>query len=101
MTSKLSSRRGFVKKTALSSAAMMAGGVLPQFSAKSYARIVGANDMLRVSVMGVNNRGTALAKTFAQQDICDVIQICDVDNRATAKCLASLSDKQSRRVYGF
>ncbi len=101
MISNSNSRRSFVKKTALSSAALLAGGVLPQFSAKSYGRIMGANDMIRASVMGVNSRGNALAKNFAQQDICDVIHICDVDSRATTKCLTNLKERQSIEAEGF
>lgn len=101
MTSNSNSRRSFVKKTALSSAALMAGGVLPQFSAQSYARILGANDKVRASVMGVNSRGNALAKNFAQQDICDVIHVCDVDSRAITKCLTGLKDRQTVKAKGF
>ncbi len=49
------SRRDFIKKTAGVSAGLVVGGVLPGFSASSYKRILGANEMLRVSVMGVNS----------------------------------------------
>lgn len=101
MTNKSTSRRGFVKKTTLSSAALIVGGVLPQFSAKSYANIIGANEKMRASIMGVNNRGTALAKTFGQQENCDVIHICDVDKRAMAKCLNNLNDRQSFQAKGY
>ena len=51
--------------------------------------------------MGVNNRGNALAANFAQQDICDVIHICDVDSRAITKCLTNLKDRQSINAKGF
>jgi predicted dehydrogenase len=101
MTIDSNSRRSFVKKTVLSSAALMAGGVLPKFSAQSYARILGANDKIRASVMGVNSRGNALAENFAQQDICDVIHICDVDSRAITKCLTNLKERQSINAKGF
>jgi predicted dehydrogenase len=101
MTIDLNSRRSFVKKTVLSSAALMAGGVLPKFSAQSYTRIMGANDKIRASVMGVNSRGNALATNFAQQDICDVIHICDVDSRAITKCLTNLKDRQTINAKGF
>jgi hypothetical protein len=63
------SRRKFIKKTAGSAAAIADGGVLPAFSAKSYSRIIGANETLLVSVMGVNSRGKALAKNFARQEL--------------------------------
>ena len=59
------SRRNFIKKTAAASAAVSFGGVLPAFSAKSYSRIIGSNEKIKVSVMGVNSRGKALAINFA------------------------------------
>ncbi|MFY0650792.1 MAG: Gfo/Idh/MocA family oxidoreductase [Cyclobacteriaceae bacterium] len=97
----MKTRRSFIKKTALGSSVLLAGGVLPQFSPKSYARILGANEKIRASVMGVNSRGNALAKNFAQQDICDVINICDVDSRAIEKCLTSLKERQSIKAKGL
>ena len=57
-------RRDFIKKTLGTTAAISVGGVLPAFNAKSYANILGANDKIVVSMMGVNSRGKALAKNF-------------------------------------
>ncbi|MDN5203678.1 Gfo/Idh/MocA family oxidoreductase [Fulvivirgaceae bacterium BMA10] len=95
------SRRSFIKKTVASSAVFMAGGILPQFSAKSYGQIIGANKKIKASIMGVNSRGTALAKSFAHQDICDVLHICDVDNRAISNCQLALKDRQALEAKGF
>ena len=95
------SRRDFIKKTAGVSAGLVVGGVLPGFSASSYKRILGANEMLRVSVMGVNSRGNALAKNFAFQENCEVIHICDVDSRATEKCIAAVEKVQNKKPAGF
>jgi len=89
------SRRKFIKKTAAGTTAILAGGVLPGFSAESYRRIIGANDRIRVSVMGVNSRGTALAKNFARQESCEVAHICDVDTRAIEACQAAVSERQA------
>ncbi len=88
-------RRNFIKKTAASSVLFVAGGVLPQFSAKSYANILGSNNKINVSMMGVNSRGNALAQNFASQDNCNVVHVCDVDSRAITKCLASLKERQT------
>ncbi|MBX2842790.1 MAG: Gfo/Idh/MocA family oxidoreductase [Flammeovirgaceae bacterium] len=95
------SRRSFIKKTAIGATTLMAGGVLPQFSAHSYARIIGANEKIRASVMGVNSRGNALATNFAQQENCDVIHLCDVDSRAISKCLTDLKGRQSVEAKSF
>lgn len=86
------SRRNFVKKSAL---AFVAGSILPHFSAKSYARILGANETINVSVMGVNSRGKALAQNFASQSNSNVIHVCDVDSRAIATCLEAIKERQS------
>lgn len=81
--------------------ALVAGGVLPHFSAKSYARILGSNERILASVMGVNSRGNALAQNFASQDNCDVIHICDVDQKAITKCIDALKERQTARAKGF
>lgn len=81
--------------------AAVAGSLMPSFSAKSYARIIGSNDRIQVSVMGVNSRGNALAQNFAAQKNCDVIHICDVDNRATVKCLKALKNRQTIEAAAY
>ena len=101
MKSNSSSRRSFIKKTAASSAFLATAGILPQFSAKSYARILGANDRINVSMMGVNSRGNALAKNFASQRNSEVIHVCDVDSRVVLKCLDSLKDRQDRKPKSY
>ncbi len=88
------SRRSFVKKSALAASASLSGNLLPGISAASYRRIMGANEMIRVSVMGVNSRGLALAQNFAFHQDCEVIGICDVDQRAIDKCLNGIKDIQ-------
>ncbi|PIF05781.1 MAG: dehydrogenase [Draconibacterium sp.] len=95
------SRRNFIKNASVGTAAIMVGGVLPGFSAKSYRRVWGANEILRVSVMGVNSRGNALAKNFAYQEKCDVIHICDVDSRAMDKCIENVNKVQGFRPKAF
>ena len=92
------SRRNFVKKTAM---AFVAGGVLPQFSAKSYSNILGANEKINVSVMGVNSRGKALALNFASQDNANVVHVCDVDSRAITICLKALTERQTIQAEAF
>ncbi len=95
------SRREFIKKTAAGTSVLMAGGILPGFSAASYRRIYGSNERIRVSVMGVNSRGTALAMNFARQVNCEVGHICDVDKRAIEKCKAAISDRQTLQPMEF
>ena len=84
------SRREFVKNTVKAAAAVSLGGILPGFSAKSYAGIIGANERIRVASMGVNSRGFALGTNFARQPNCEVLYACDVDARAADKYIAAV-----------
>lgn len=94
MDIKKNTRRSFIKKTIASSVAISFGGVLSGFTPKSYAKIIGANDRIKASVMGVNSRGYALAVNFANQENCEVIHICDVDRLASEKCITGVAEVQ-------
>lgn len=48
------SRRGFIKQSALSSAALTVGAM--GFSASSYARIIGSNERVNVGIVGFSSR---------------------------------------------
>jgi predicted dehydrogenase len=95
------SRRTFIKKTGAGSAALIAGGLLPGFSARSYGRILGSNERIGVSVMGVNSRGKALATNFARQKDCEVKHICDVDSRAIVQCISAVQERQTAVPTGY
>lgn len=50
------SRRSFIKKAAIGSAGVAMGGAAMGFSHKSYGSIIGANDKVRVGVVGFSDR---------------------------------------------
>ena len=79
------SRRKFIKEISLSSAAVALGTSGFAFSPKSYKRIMGANDRVRIAVIGSNGRGAGMAATFAKQANTDVIYVCDVEEKARQK----------------
>ncbi len=54
-------------------------------SARSYARIVGANDRLNVAIIGVNGRGQAHMSAFVKQPNVQVSEFVDVDSAILAK----------------
>ncbi|RPE07970.1 gfo/Idh/MocA family oxidoreductase [Chitinophaga lutea] len=89
------SRRAFLKNTIKGSAALMAGSMLPGISAKSYARIIGANERIKIGMMGVNARGLALAGNYARQPNCEIISVSDVDSRAAEKCITQVKGIQN------
>ena len=88
-------RRDFLKQTG-AGIALSLGGVLPGFSAAGYNRIMGANERINVSIIGVNSRGDALAHNFARQEQCNVAYICDVDRRAIDNCLKTIQPVQDK-----
>ena len=90
-------RREFIKKAITGVAAVSVGGILPGFSPKSYGNILGANDRIKVAIMGVNGRGTALASNYASQSNCEVLYISDVDSRAAEKCIATIEPIQKKK----
>src|SRR3546814_20475926 len=94
MKKTIDSRRDFIKKAVVGATALSFGGILPSFSAKSYANIVGANERIRVAMMGVNARGLALARNFSVQPNAEVASVCDVDIRAAEKGNGIVSKNQ-------
>ena len=75
---------------------MMAGGgaaLATAMSARSYARVRGANDRLRVAVVGVNGRGQAHMSAFSKQPNVAVTHLVDVDSDVLAKRAAAFAAK--------
>jgi predicted dehydrogenase len=67
-------RRSFLKKSAL------AAGVLG-WSARSWARVPGANDDIRVAVIGFNGRGKDHIKEWTKMSGVRLTALCDVDKK--------------------
>ena len=83
-------RRTFVKNVAQASAIVGLGGISSSFTAKSYSRIPGANDRIRMAMIGTNSRGEALSAIFAKQPNTEVLFICDVEEKARQKGINSV-----------
>ena len=88
----MTTRRDFIKKTVAGTAALSLGSILPGFGSSRYQDILGANEKIRIGVIGVNSRGKALAQGFAKLPDCEVTYICDVDSRALEKCQMCIRD---------
>ena len=76
-------RRDFIKTTATATA----GVSLAMSSAASYGRILGANDRLNLSVVGLHSRGMALLESAmnAAGNSVHFHSICDVDSNVLAE----------------
>ncbi len=82
-------RRTFLKQTTATGLGLGVIGRMPEWSAGA------PSDRVVVAVMGVNGRGRVLAQTFAKSANTEVAYICDVDERATEKAIAAVSEPQA------
>lgn len=80
----MNSRRDFLKKAALGTAGLAVG-----LNAKSYARILGANDRVNFAVIGLHGRGYAHLECIRQNKGALVTHVCDVDRRELTKFAAA------------
>ncbi len=79
-------RRDFIKATALGVAGIA-------FSAKSYGRIIGANERINLAHVGLNSRMNAhLTASQSFKNILNHVALCDVDKRTFGKTIKKYSD---------
>lgn len=67
-------------------------------SARSYGRILGANDRIRVGIVGVNGRGQAHMSAFAKQPNVQVTHFADVDSAVLAKRAGEFARRHGNTV---
>src|SRR5260370_25070517 len=74
-------RREFLEAMAVGTAGLAVGT-----TARSYERIVGANDRLNLAVIGLNGRGYAhLSSLKANRSAARISHVCDVDGNILKK----------------
>ena len=81
------SRRHFLRHAAVLSGSLACLGSFGN-------RVWGANNRIVLGVMGTNGRGSALARGFAALPEVEFAYVCDVDERAAAKGLQAVRDRQ-------
>ena len=87
-----STRREFVKKSALGTAAIAIGGV--GFPAQSYKRIIGSNNQLTVALIGCGRRVRAYFDPIIRNEkSIKVAYICDVMKERRDKVTSEISEK--------
>ncbi|MEN1784104.1 MAG: Gfo/Idh/MocA family oxidoreductase [Bacteroidota bacterium] len=74
----MSTRRDFIKRTGLGTAAL----TLPGFGYAHYGKFapIGANDRLQVAVIGLRSRAKALIKAIHSDGNAKIVRNCDVDD---------------------
>ncbi len=80
-----SSRRKFVKSVTVGTTGLSLG-----LTAESYAKVKGANDRVRIGVIGVRGMGYGHVKGYAALENVEVAAICDVDESIIAQRLESM-----------
>ena len=78
-----SSRRTFLKSAALAGASLVT------------SRVLGANDDVRVAIIGLGNKGGGHVKSFRSMRGCRIAALCDVDPKRLAKRLDSFDNKNA------
>ncbi|MCB1127053.1 MAG: Gfo/Idh/MocA family oxidoreductase, partial [Verrucomicrobiae bacterium] len=81
------SRRRFLSRTATAGALV---GALPVS-----LNVLGANNRLRLAVMGVNGRGSALTRGFSSLPDVEIAYVCDPDQRTWARAAGMAKDQPS------
>lgn len=84
------SRREFIKKTAMGSAALAVTSM--GFNAKSYGRIMGANDRVNCAMIGAKRRFGALGPSLSKVKDTDMTYICDIDKKQLEKGAKTIKD---------
>src|SRR5512133_3894668 len=90
----MTKRRDFIKKSMIGSAGIAIGGM--GFSARSYASIIGANEVINVAIAGIGGRGGAHVGAFCNlKDVKNVRikTICDVDETTYAQRLKTIESR--------
>ncbi len=64
--------------------------------ASPFSRVRGANDDVRVAVVGINGRGGSHIKEFSKIDGVRVAALCDVDSKVLVRRAKSFSDRNEK-----
>ncbi len=73
-------------------------------TAASHLTVLGANDRIRVGVMGIRGRGGYLSRKFAERDDVEVAFLCDVNStlfQSRAKQLAGLQKAKPKTTQDY
>ena len=90
----MTKRREFIKKSMIGSAGIAIGGM--GFSSRSYASIIGSNEVINVAIAGIGGRGGSHVGAFSTlKDVKNVRikTICDVDETTYASRLKSIESR--------
>ncbi|GAB5562374.1 MAG: Gfo/Idh/MocA family oxidoreductase [Synoicihabitans sp.] len=85
------------RRSLLKSGALIAGaGIAQQFVPSAWANPLGANDRVRVGIIGLGIKGSQHAKTLSGMAGVEIAALCDVDPARVAEVKAALADTPNR-----
>ncbi|WP_338358957.1 Gfo/Idh/MocA family oxidoreductase [Yeosuana marina] len=85
-------RRDFIKKATTGAVGVVFGSSINAMSAKSYSKIIGANDRIHIAIQGLGRRyGAYLQAIAAKENNIDLVYLCDV--------MKSQRDKAGEKVF--
>ena len=85
------SRRKFIQTAAVGTAVLGLPTIIP-------SRAFGANDRMRVAVIGINGRGKDHIAGFSKLENVEVVTLCDVDDVVLQKTAGEFETKYNRKV---
>lgn len=83
----MSTRRDFIKKASLGGATLLFSNIA--FGTKA-RKIVGANDRIRVGVIGVNGHGMTHVNAYRKMEGVEIAAICDIDTAVLNRVVSGL-----------
>jgi predicted dehydrogenase len=92
-------RREFIKTTARTGAGLAALGGISFFP--NPQRIFGANDRVRIAVVGVHGQGWAHVHQYSQMPDVEIAAICDVDDNVTNQRLGEMEKMGIKKPATF
>ena len=97
------SRRLFIKQSAMAGAGVMLSNIA--FTASSYKRIIGANDRVRVGVVGFSDRhrsshAPAFMKYYKELNF-DIVAVSDLWKKRREEGVAFWKDKMQHDIVGY
>src|SRR2546423_5644608 len=87
-------RRKFLKTASAAGLGLVASPRFPSW-------LKSPGETVRVAVMGLNGRGTVLARTFARAAHAAVAYVCDVDSQVLAKSVSAVAGVQGKPPNGL
>ena len=97
-------RRRFLEQSLLAATVGLGASVageLPVLAMSRSGRPLGANDRIRIALIGVNGRGMDHLKGYVDKPDVDIVAICDVDANALARAQSAVENKGKPKPAGY